>query len=104
MCIVYIYVYFSIYLSIYSSIYLLYIQVIWHQSLLAFVQRYKFELNSIQKDKMKILLKVQVHHQITPEVRRELFVIAPSNHTDHSIAQSNYTPLTKISDDVEMLN
>lgn len=46
--------------------------VIWHQSLLVFVQRYKFEFTDMQKQSLKQLLKVQPHHQISPEVRREL--------------------------------
>tara|TARA_B110000090_G_C13098447_1_gene337587 strand:- start:79 stop:555 length:477 start_codon:yes stop_codon:yes gene_type:complete len=47
--------------------------VIWHQSLLAFAQRYKLELEESQKEQFKELLKVHSHHQITMEVRRELF-------------------------------
>lgn len=47
--------------------------VLWHQSLLAFAQRYKYVLDDDQKNRLKSLLKIQNHHQITPEVRRELF-------------------------------
>lgn len=47
--------------------------LVWHQALLAFVQRYKFELTGDQRETMKALLKVQSHHLITPEIRRELF-------------------------------
>lgn len=47
--------------------------VIWHQSLLVFAQRYKLELSEEQKSKIKQLLRLQSHHQITPEIRRELF-------------------------------
>ncbi len=47
--------------------------VIWHQSLLVFSQRYKNELDETQREKLKLLLRVQLHHQITPEIRRELF-------------------------------
>lgn len=50
---------------------------------------------------MKLLLKAQVHHQITPEVRRELFVVAPVSHASR---QSNAAALSKISDDVEMMH
>mmetsp|Transcript_12774 Transcript_12774/g.21381 ORF Transcript_12774/g.21381 Transcript_12774/m.21381 type:complete len:338 (-) Transcript_12774:72-1085(-) len=46
--------------------------VIWHQSLLVFVQRYKFEFISEQKEKLKQLVKIQIHHQISAEVLREL--------------------------------
>lgn len=47
--------------------------VLWHQSLLVFAQRYKNDITREQKEMMKPLFKVQFHHQITPEVRRELF-------------------------------
>jgi essential nuclear protein 1 len=47
--------------------------VLWHQSLLAFAQRYKFELNDAQRNSFKSLLKAQQHHQMTSEIRRELF-------------------------------
>jgi len=46
--------------------------VLWHQSLLTFVQRYKEDVSSEQKDALMELCKVHVHTQITPEVRREL--------------------------------
>jgi hypothetical protein len=47
--------------------------VIWHQSLLVFAQRYKLELDDIQRGKLRDLIRVKQHHQITTEVRRELF-------------------------------
>lgn len=47
--------------------------VLWHQSLLTFTQRYKNDLPKAQKEAMKALLKAHFHHQITPEIRRELF-------------------------------
>ena len=47
--------------------------VLWHQCLLTFVQRYKTELTAEQKESLKPLLKKHYHHQITPEIRRELF-------------------------------
>ncbi|XP_031285749.1 bystin-like [Pistacia vera] len=46
--------------------------VIWHQSLLAFVQRYKNELRKEDKDDLRILLKRQKHKLVTPEIIREL--------------------------------
>lgn len=46
--------------------------VLWHQSLLTFVQRYKEDVSSEQKDALMELCRAQVHDQITPEVRREL--------------------------------
>jgi essential nuclear protein 1 len=47
--------------------------VIWHTSLLVFVQRYKKEFDDSQKERFKLLLRAHQHHQITPEVRRELY-------------------------------
>ena len=46
--------------------------VLWHQSLLTFVQRYKGHISSEQKEALMELLKFQVHGKITPEIRREL--------------------------------
>lgn len=47
--------------------------VIWHQSLLIFAQRYKTDITTDQKQRLKLLFKRQHHHQITYEIRRELF-------------------------------
>lgn len=46
--------------------------VLWHQALLTFVQRYKSDISSDQKEALLELLKKQSHHSITPEIRREL--------------------------------
>lgn len=46
--------------------------VLWHQALLTFVQRYKADISSEQRDALLELLKKQTHHLITPEIRREL--------------------------------
>lgn len=46
--------------------------VIWHQSLLAFVQRYKNELTKVDKDNLDRLIQYQKHHLVTPEIQREL--------------------------------
>lgn len=46
--------------------------VLWHQSFLTFVQRYKSDISSEQKEALLELLKHQSHHTITAEVRREL--------------------------------
>ncbi|KAJ1980959.1 snoRNA-binding rRNA-processing protein [Dimargaris xerosporica] len=46
--------------------------VLWHQSLLTFVQRYKSDLTPDQKEALLDLLKYQNHDGISPEVRREL--------------------------------
>ncbi|XP_044267091.1 bystin [Tribolium madens] len=46
--------------------------VLWHQAFLTFVQRYKADISSEQRDRLLELLKKQSHHAITPEIRREL--------------------------------
>ncbi|KAI5480466.1 bystin [Pseudohyphozyma bogoriensis] len=46
--------------------------VLWHQSFLVFVQRYKQDLTAEQKDALLDVLRAKVHPQITPEIRREI--------------------------------
>ncbi|XP_063972862.1 bystin [Diachasmimorpha longicaudata] len=46
--------------------------VLWHQAFLTFVQRYKGDISSEQKEALLELLKKQHHHTITAEIRREL--------------------------------
>lgn len=46
--------------------------MLWHQALLTFVQRYKSDISSEQKEALLGLLRKQLHHSITPEIRREL--------------------------------
>lgn len=46
--------------------------VLWHQSLLTLVQRYKADLASEQKLALLELLKLQTHPSISAEIRREL--------------------------------
>eukprot|EP00879_Flechtneria_rotunda_P004242 GHRR01004490.1.p1 GENE.GHRR01004490.1~~GHRR01004490.1.p1 ORF type:complete len:506 (+),score=188.53 GHRR01004490.1:176-1693(+) len=46
--------------------------VVWHQGLLCFVQRYKHQLTSADRDALKQLTKCQNHHLLSPEVLREL--------------------------------
>ncbi|KAJ3690027.1 hypothetical protein LUZ61_019191 [Rhynchospora tenuis] len=46
--------------------------VIWHQSLLSFVQRYKCEMQRKDKDNIERLIQHQKHHLVTPEIEREL--------------------------------
>ncbi|PVV04167.1 hypothetical protein BB560_001339 [Smittium megazygosporum] len=64
--------------------------VLWHQSLLVFVQRYKTDLAPDQKAELHKLLKVHYHPQISEEIKRELNnstsrgeIIAPSQ-VDHT--------------------
>ena len=46
--------------------------VVWHQSLLCFVQRYKHETRQEDKEALRKLIKVQYHYQVSPEITREL--------------------------------
>jgi essential nuclear protein 1 len=46
--------------------------VIWHQSLLAFVQRFKNATLKEDKDDLIMLLEKQYHYLVTPEILREL--------------------------------
>ncbi|KAL1956675.1 hypothetical protein VTO42DRAFT_6925 [Malbranchea cinnamomea] len=46
--------------------------VIWHQSLLAFAQRYRNDITEDQREALLDLLLVRGHKDIGPEVRREL--------------------------------
>lgn len=46
--------------------------VLWHQSLLTFVQRYKNDISTDQREALMALLRKKLHPKITPEIRREL--------------------------------
>ncbi|GAA5845439.1 hypothetical protein JCM3766R1_006554 [Sporobolomyces carnicolor] len=46
--------------------------VLWHQSFLVFVQRYKQDLTTEQKEALLEVLRAKTHFQITPEIRREI--------------------------------
>ncbi|XP_014249188.1 bystin [Cimex lectularius] len=46
--------------------------VLWHQAFLTFVQRYKSDISSEQKEALLQLLKYQFHPVITQDIRREL--------------------------------
>ncbi len=46
--------------------------MLWHQSLLTFVQRYKSDISTEQKEALLELIKKHTHHEITNEIRREL--------------------------------
>lgn len=46
--------------------------VVWHQTLLCFVQRYKLELSAGQRSELRDLCRAQSHYRVTPEVIREL--------------------------------
>lgn len=51
--------------------------VLWHQSLLTFLQRYKNDISSEQKEALFALLRKQQHPKLTPEIRRELQAARP---------------------------
>lgn len=46
--------------------------MLWHQALLSFVQIYKNNISSEQKEALQNLLRSKSHHMITPLIRREL--------------------------------
>lgn len=46
--------------------------ILWHQAFLTFVQRYKNDISSEQRDALMGLLRKQTHPKMTPEIRREL--------------------------------
>ncbi|KNC80667.1 hypothetical protein SARC_06981 [Sphaeroforma arctica JP610] len=46
--------------------------VLWHQSFLAFVQRYKEDISSEQKDALMQVIKKHPHPEMTEDIRREL--------------------------------
>jgi len=46
--------------------------VLWHQAFLTFIQRYKQDISSEQKEALMEILKIHYHHQISEEIRREL--------------------------------
>ena len=46
--------------------------VVWHQSLLTFVQRYKMEFNDYEVSQVMELIRRKTHSEISNEVRREL--------------------------------
>lgn len=46
--------------------------VLWHQAFLTFVQRYKGDISTEQREALLGLLRKQSHRTITPEIRREL--------------------------------
>jgi len=48
------------------------VPVVWHQSLLTFVQRYKHDIKAEDKTRIRRLLKVQNHYLMTQEIHREL--------------------------------
>lgn len=50
---------------------------LWHQALLTFVQRYKNDISSEQRDALMQLIRKKSHGKVTPEIRRELIAAKP---------------------------
>jgi essential nuclear protein 1 len=51
--------------------------VLWHQALLVFVQNYKADLSSEQKEAILELVRTHGHYAITPVIRSEIFSTNP---------------------------
>lgn len=60
--------------------------LIWHQTLLAFVQRYKFELTPNQLTALKNLVRVQTHHAVSTEIRREITAVTQQGQASNTTA------------------
>ncbi|XP_062184730.1 bystin-like isoform X2 [Phragmites australis] len=73
--------------------------VIWHQSLLAFVERYKNELEKKDKEKLARLLDHQKHYLVTPEIRRELQ--SSCNRGENCISMQISSPISVITKPIE---
>jgi len=52
--------------------------VLWHQTLLVFVQFYKFDLTDEEKEKIRNLVAIKNHHLITEDIYRELNYKVPT--------------------------
>eukprot|EP00246_Nothoceros_aenigmaticus_P017629 TRINITY_DN8794_c0_g1_i1.p1 TRINITY_DN8794_c0_g1~~TRINITY_DN8794_c0_g1_i1.p1 ORF type:complete len:474 (-),score=93.88 TRINITY_DN8794_c0_g1_i1:128-1549(-) len=77
--------------------------VIWHQSLLSFVQRYKHELNEKDRCDLQNLLKGQRHYLVTPEIEREIRHgrVRGQKQGDVAISQAPFTTvMAKADEDV----
>ena len=62
------------------------VPVVWHQSLLTFVQRYKTQIRAEDKQRLKKLVDVQHHYLMGPEIKRELNVGRSRGEKDDSDA------------------
>jgi len=65
---------------------------LWHQTLLVFVQRYKGDLTSEQKNGLQQLTHLHKHTVITPEIHRELF--SAKNRGENNNNNNNTTTTT----------
>jgi len=73
--------------------------VLWHQALLVFVQRYKEYMSSEQSEAVQALLRKHTHHQITPEIRREL---ANAKSREDVLLEQTQTKITNSLSDIRM--
>mmetsp|Transcript_21620 Transcript_21620/g.69903 ORF Transcript_21620/g.69903 Transcript_21620/m.69903 type:complete len:478 (-) Transcript_21620:140-1573(-) len=63
--------------------------VVWHQSLLCFVQRYKHETRAEDKTKLLRLIKTQRHYLVSAEIARELTQGRSRGEADPDAAAAN---------------
>jgi essential nuclear protein 1 len=63
--------------------------VLWHQSLLVFVQRYKNEIKDEARESLRLVMKKHFHPKITPEIRRELFGVQAFKDERQSIQEAD---------------
>ncbi|KAK9863174.1 hypothetical protein WJX84_011381 [Apatococcus fuscideae] len=66
--------------------------VVWHQSLLCFVQRYKHEIRAEDRAALRKLMKAQHHYQVSPEILRELDAAKPKRDKGTSIQAMELVP------------
>ena len=62
--------------------------LVWHQSLLVFVQRYGGQLTEEQAKRVRDVCRVQVHHLVTKDIRRELLRVREQR------KEAKHAPLT----------
>lgn len=72
----------------------------WHQALLTFVQRYKSDISSEQKEALLELIKKHTHHEITNEIRREL-ANARCRDVENEDANSQHSIDLNMNDDIQ---
>lgn len=71
--------------------------VLWHQSLLSFIERYKNDISTEQKEALQALLRNQQHPKITPAIRKEIIAakcrdfVATGNLNDIQFHDPNFT-------------
>jgi essential nuclear protein 1 len=69
------------------------LHVMWHQTLLLFVQLYKKDFSSQQKSKIYNVCKKRSHNLITPEIRKELNKTT-NTHTSDSLPKTKDSEMT----------